>query len=106
MKRHIFTLAASSMIAVAMFAGPAVAGSALEAPARTVDLSTFDVNTEDGAARIYTRIENAAQQVCHMTNSTRSLREQQNIETCVAGAVDAAVASIDSAQLKAVHAKS
>lgn len=106
MKRHIYTLAASSMIAVAMFAGPAVAGSALEAPARSVDLSTFDVNTEDGAANIYTRIEKAAEQVCHMTNSTRSLREQQNIETCVAGAVDAAVASIDSVQLKAVHAKS
>lgn len=106
MKRHILTLAASSMIAVAMIAGPAAAGSATEAPARTVELATYDINTEDGAARVYTRIENAAEQVCNMSNSTRSLREQRNIETCVSDAVEAAVVSIDSAHLQAVHAKS
>jgi UrcA family protein len=85
-------------IAAIGFATVAMVAQADEAPARTVRYSDLNLNTPAGAAVLYKRIKNAAEQVCGDLNS-RQLAEVAAAKACVQNGVYAGVRSVNNAQL-------
>ena len=66
-----------------------------------VGFRDLDLNTQSGAAKLYRRIQGAAQRVC---GYEATLAEAQSIwERCVLPTVDAAVAKVNSPLLTALH---
>ena len=66
-----------------------------------VSFRDLDLNTQSGAAKLYRRIQGAAQRVClYEAAGVRSSRIWQN---CVLPTVDAAVAKVNNPLLTALH---
>ncbi len=71
-------------------------------PARTVHYSDLDINTPAGAAVLYARIRNAAQQVCGDVDS-RQLAVVAAAKACVGRAVYSSVRTVNSPKLTSVY---
>ena len=74
-------------------------------PSRTrsteVSFRDLDMNTQAGAAKLYRRIQGAAQRVC---GYEPTLAQAQSIwQHCVLPTIDAAVAKVNNPQLTALH---
>jgi UrcA family protein len=93
-------------VAAVCLASAAVVAHADEAangvPARTVHYSDLDINTPAGAAVLYARIRNAAQQVCGDVDS-RQLAVAAAAKACVSRAVYSSVRSVNSPKLTSVY---
>jgi UrcA family protein len=63
----------------------------------------LDISTEKGATALYKRIEGAAKAVCP-SSSALDLRASQVSRRCVAGAIERAIADVNSPQLAKVGA--
>ena len=61
-----------------------------------------ELSTAQGAKRVYSRIERAAQLVCHRPD-TRDIRRHPDYDTCYEKAVDNAVEAIGVSTLTALH---
>lgn len=75
---------------------------------RTVSAGDLDLNRSAGVATLYGRIQAAARAVCreealHFRRSTNRLAPMNWRQSCVAQAVDGAVARADNVQLSALH---
>ena len=71
-------------------------------PTRTVHYSDLDINTRAGAAVLYARIRNAAQQVCGNVDS-RQLVVSAAVKACVNRAIYTSVRSVNSPRLTSVY---
>jgi UrcA family protein len=74
-----------------------------DVPAVRVDYADLDLNTEQGATRLYKRIAGAAKRVCP-SSSGLELRASQVAQRCISAAISRAVAEVDSPQLAKVGA--
>jgi UrcA family protein len=96
-------LAAVAAVCLASVAVVAHADEAAnDVPARTVHYSDLDINTPAGAAVLYARIRNAAQQVCGDVDS-RQLAVAVAAKACVNRAVYSSVRSVNSPKLTSVY---
>jgi UrcA family protein len=97
------TARAVALIALATLAP---AGTALADPGepltRKVEFGDLNLERPDGIARLYARLEGAAEAVCHPLNGS-SLRERMLWRDCVSDAVGNAVAELDRPALTARH---
>jgi UrcA family protein len=74
-----------------------------DVPTVRVHYADLDLSTEHGAATLYKRIEGAAKQVCPSANWP-SARTAKLAQTCVAAAIERAVADVNSPQLARLSA--
>jgi UrcA family protein len=80
--------------------------NASEAVTAAASVTYGDLNLEDpaGAAKLYRRIQSAAERVCGPSGLINSALVNPAWRDCVADAVDEAVEAVDSAALSAYHA--
>jgi UrcA family protein len=98
-----FTLAAVAAVCLAAVAAGARADEAANGVAvRTVHYAAINLNTQAGAAVLYKRIRNAAEQVCGDVGA-RDLTEAAAARACVDRAVFASVRSVDNPTLTAEY---
>jgi UrcA family protein len=94
-----FTLAAAAAVCLAAVTAGAHAGETVNGvAARTVHYADLNLNTQAGAAVLYTRIRNAAEQVCGDVGA-RDLTEAAAAKACVDRAIFASVRSVDNPKL-------
>ncbi len=94
-----FTLAAVATVCLAAVAVGAHADEAVNGvPARTVHYADLNLSTQAGAAVLYNRIRNAAEQVCGDVGS-RELARAAAAKTCVNRAIFASVQSVNNPKL-------
>jgi|SRR5580692_1137504 UrcA family protein len=94
-----FTLAAVAAVCLAAVAAGAHADEAAVAvPTRTVHYADLNLNTQAGAAVLYKRIRNAAEQVCGDVGS-RDLAQAAAARACVDRAIFASVHTVNNPQL-------
>jgi UrcA family protein len=94
-----FTLAAVAAVCLAAVTAGAHADEAASAvPARTVHYADLNLNTPAGAAVLYKRIRNAAEQVCGDVGS-RDLAQAAAARACVGRAIFASVHTVNNPQL-------
>ena len=94
-----FTLAAVAAVCLAAVTAGAHAEEAVNAgPARTVHYAALDLNTQAGAAVLYKRIRNAAEQVCGDVGA-RGLAEAAAAKACVDRAIFASVRTVNNPSL-------
>jgi UrcA family protein len=92
---HRHMLAAIAAVCLTAGALAAHAGEAVyDAPARTVRYGDLNLNTQDGAARLYGRIHTAAEQVCGDVDD-RQLARAAAAKACVNRAVRAGVRAVN-----------
>ena len=99
-KQILFALVGALSLAAA--GGVAHADTALDVPARTVNYSDLDLNTQAGVAALYNRIHSAAEQVCGNADSRR-LEQAAAVKACVDHAVSASVGSVNNAKLSSEY---
>jgi UrcA family protein len=99
-KNFLAAVAAVCLASVAVVAHADEAANGV--PARTVHYSDLDINTPAGAAVLYARIRNAAQQVCGDVDS-RQLAVAAAAKACVNRAVYSSVRSVNSPKLTSVY---
>lgn len=96
--------AVAATLTMGFASAPAMSATpAGQAPQVTVNYADLNLSTDAGARTLHARIERAARRVC-VDNGTRGVEALARQRRCEASAVDAAVASIDSPRLAAVHA--
>lgn len=78
-----------------------LAGDLSGARSITVSYADLDIASASGAASLYHRIKGAARDVCGYEG--RSLVEIRQWQSCVRGAVDDAVATVNTPLLTAMH---
>jgi UrcA family protein len=94
-----FTLAAVAAVCLAAVAVGAHADEAVNGvPARTVHYADLNLSTQAGAAILYNRIRNAAEQVCGDVGS-RELARAMAAKACVNRAIFASVQSVNNPKL-------
>jgi UrcA family protein len=99
-KNFLAAVAAVCLASVAVVAHADEAANGV--PARTVHYSDLDINTPAGAAVLYARIRNAAQQVCGDVDS-RQLAVAAAAKACVNRAVYSGVRSVNSPKLTSLY---
>ena len=94
-----FTMAAVAAVCLATVTVGAHADEAVSgAAARTVHYAALDLNTQAGAAVLYKRIRNAAEQVCGDVGA-RGLAEAAAAKACVDRAIFASVRTVNNPSL-------
>jgi len=83
---------------------PAAADSRLVEESFEVRYSDLDLDKEAGVASLYTRLRNAAEQVCDTGVGPQALFFSSSERACVTAALDQAVANVDRPALTAYHA--
>jgi UrcA family protein len=91
------------LVAAALVAGFATAAQASDLPQVHVNYSDLNVNSEAGAAVLYQRIRNAAEQVCG-TFGVRDLGADAAAKACKVRAIGEAVAAVHSPALTQIYA--
>ena len=76
---------------------------AAQADQKTIHYATVDVQTQEGAATVYSHIRSAAFSVCE-PNNLAMMRSSRKLHACVNAAVDGAVQAVDSPALTAINA--
>ena len=100
------TLAALATVCLGLALAPARAADpdpAYEPASQLVQYSDLNLNSHQGIARLYQRIEAAAKGVCASDGRTRSLAEWSQARTCAIASVARAVAQVDNAALTAFY---
>jgi UrcA family protein len=98
-----FTLAAVAAVCLAAVAVGAHADEAVNGvPARTVHYADLNLSTQTGAAILYNRIRNAAEQICGDVGS-RELARAMAAKACVNRAIFASVQSVNNPKLTREH---
>jgi UrcA family protein len=90
------------LVAAALVAGFATAGQAAELPQVHVFYGDLNVSNEAGAAVLYQRIRNAAEEVCG-TFGVRDLGAAAAAQACKARAIGEAVAAVHAPALTQVY---
>ena len=91
-------------IAASFFAAPAFAGSTDNVQSVEVKIAGYDLTSASGAAMVFDKIGSAAERVCDVHSTTRSIKLRQLAKSCVATTISNAVASVNVPALGRVHA--
>ena len=94
---------ATACAAMAVTTGSFAAVASESAPSIRVRYDDLNLTTHAGAGALYQRIRNAASQVCPLP-SNHDVRAIAKSRECQANAIAAAVNSVHSSQLAALHA--
>lgn len=105
MKAALMGLALVAGAIDAPAASAATAQSVADVPSIQVDFSDLNINTPEGAKRLYGRIEVAASKVCAPQVDRRELARHAIFEKCFDASVERAVAEVNSTALMAVYQK-
>jgi len=98
-----YALVATALLAASLTANLASAATPDDGPKQTVvNFSDLDLSRPKDAHRLYSRIKYAARQVCD-NNPSSDLRLLKAYETCMAKAINDAVAQVQSMQVAAIH---
>lgn len=94
---------AMAVLAASLTANFASAATPDDGPKqRVVNFSDLDLSRPQDAHRLYTRIKHAAREVCD-NNPSSDLRLIKLYETCLAKAINDAVAQVQSVQVAEIH---
>jgi UrcA family protein len=97
--KHIMLAAAVAAVCLAsVTVGARAADTAADFPARTVHYADLNLETQAGAAILYKRIRNAAEQVCGDVDSQR-LELAVRVKACVDGAIASSVRFVNNPKL-------
>ncbi len=102
MKTKINNSFRGMIVAAALIAGFATAGQAADLPQVHVSYGDLNLSSEAGAAVLYQRIRNAAEQVCG-TFGVRDLSAEAAAKACKARAIGEAVAAVHAPALSQVY---
>ena len=95
-------------IAVVAFTMPAIASADAELRGKSekVAFSDLNVNQQEGAQQLYSRLQQASKRVCGLKplKESRSVGELSRSTRCYRQTLDASVAKVDSEALTAIHA--
>jgi UrcA family protein len=83
---------------------PAAADGRFVEESLEVRYTDLDLGKEAGVATLYTRLRNAAEQVCNLGSGPQALVLSSSERACVTAALDGAVANVDRPALTAYHA--
>jgi UrcA family protein len=97
------TLIPGAMALLAAIGTYAAANPSEEAPRQAVTYADLNLGSQEGLARLYRRIGNAANQVCDYPPDLRRPTEVRDSKTCRALAVDRAVTQVNIPALHALH---
>jgi UrcA family protein len=90
---------ALAMVALALAATPdALADEAVAMKTKRVSTAGIDLESPQGARRIYLKLRNAAQQVCAYSSATGAYSRE-----CAEKALDASVARLNAPAVDALH---
>jgi UrcA family protein len=95
-------IAAATLITVAALAG-AAANADDAVPSQAVSFGDLNLNSAQGAATLYKRIEAAARSVCPANGSDRQLERITSRQSCYDQAVARAVRQVNSSSLSAYY---
>ena len=95
---------AASVAAIAVAAAPAFAGSTPKIQKEAVSIAGYDLSTETGAKIVLEKISAAAQRVCDVREHRLSLQDHAASKTCMAEAMNAAIAQINKPVLNRLYA--
>ncbi len=86
-----------ALIAASLFVSLVTVSTSAIAEERSVTVAYNDLNVDHPAGQsvLETRISSAAKQVCGRANGPTSLKEATQIRTCIEGAIDTAMASLN-----------
>jgi UrcA family protein len=98
-----YALVAMALLAASLTANLASASTPDDGPKQSVvNFSDLDLSRPGDAHRLYSRIKYAARQVCD-NNPSSELYLLKLYETCMAKAINDAVAQVQSVQVAAIH---
>jgi UrcA family protein len=95
----------SAILAAALILTPIAAHCADPLPQVRVSVADLNLSNPQGIATLYTRLQQAAAEVCGHEPQIRELRQHATWSECVRAALDAAVVQVRSIGLEALHAK-
>ena len=95
-------IAAATLITVSTFAST-LAGADEAVHSQAVSFSDLNLDSTQGAATLYKRIQAAARSVCPNTGGDRQLEQTASRQKCFDEAVARAVRQIDSSSLSAYY---
>ncbi|GGB61506.1 MULTISPECIES: UrcA family protein [Henriciella] len=93
-KLAIVSFFAASALAVS----PALAAGAKDTKSAEVDISGFDLTTDDGSKVVIHRLERAAKKVCGARSGPQSIAERNAINRCIDDAMNNALESLTAAR--------
>ena len=85
----------SAFAALSILAAPVAVAGSLDIHTKPVSLAGLDLNSEAGADLALDRIEDAAKKVCDLNKRRMQPMWQDDVATCMKGAIEGAIASID-----------
>jgi UrcA family protein len=98
-----YALVAMALLAASLTVNVASASTPDDGPKQSVvNFSDLDLSRSRDAHRLYSRIKRAARQVCD-NNPSSDLRLLKAYETCMAKAINDAVAQVQSVEVAAIH---
>jgi UrcA family protein len=98
-----YALVAMALLAASLTVNVASASTPDDGPKQSVvTFSDLDLSRSQDAHSLYGRIKRAARQVCD-NNPSSDLRLLKAYETCMAKAINDAVAQVQSVQVAAIH---
>lgn len=89
----------AATICTSAIAGPAQ----VSPPTQIIAFADLNLNSPAGVARLYRRIQRAADQVCEFPPDLRELRAVRESKSCKARAMERAVIQVDIPALHALH---
>ena len=89
---------ASVFAASALAVSPALAAGAKEAKSAEVDISGFDLTTDDGSKVVIHRLKRAAKRVCGARSGPQSIAERNAANRCIDDAMNNALESLSAAR--------
>jgi UrcA family protein len=100
----MLTIATTLLFSVSLGSALSVSASAEtgDIPSVMVKFADLDISSPDGATRLYSRIQRAANSVCSPFDR-RGVTAQANFRACVSDAIGRAVAKVGSSSLNAVY---
>lgn len=104
----VITLTALATACLGLMLSPARAANpdpAYAPVAQLVQYSDLNLNSHQGIAQLYQRIEAAARDVCAGDSGSRSLADWSQARICARASASRAVAQIDNAALTAFYTK-
>lgn len=102
-KATAIVLAAAGFLSASSLAAAKPANADDGVPRAVVRYGDLNLNTEEGAVRLYWRIAKAAEQVCPYSDG-RNLSARVISERCIKEAIARAVAEVNSPQLARIEA--
>lgn len=102
--KKLAILGAATLSAATVFAPASLAGS-LDVQSIEIDISGYDLTTDEGSAAIVRKIESAAKKVCNVRTGPQTLAERSVTNDCMDAAIADALDSLSVQRARQAAAK-